>query len=276
MKKLMFCLMVLVMCSAMASADFINGMIARYDFESGTGADSSGNGNNLMAVGTPTIVSGVGGEMNNHKFMLVDTAAGKFQGVFSDGSAMDPGGLNAINGSFTIWLSVTGPQHRWTNQTQYLTIGAGPDQYGRGPSQIKIYDQTYGGSTADGFTFPEWSSNYEKTVNHGGDYYSWPDVHQIALIWDQATQTAYVWDSLSGSLQSFGNNSGLLLYGDVTWTLGAKNGDKSVPTWQAYIDEVRFYNQALSAGELSQITAVPEPATISLLVFGALAFIRKR
>jgi hypothetical protein len=92
-------------------------------------------------------------------------------------------------------------------------------------------------------------------VNHGGDYSSWPDVHDVAVVWDKTTQQAYIWNSVTGR-QNLGNNSGLYLYGDCTWTLGAKHGDKSMSPWQAYIDEVRFYDAALTDYQLSVITPV--------------------
>jgi hypothetical protein len=38
-----------------------------------------------------------------------------------------------------------------------------------------------------------------------------------------------------------------------------------------FIDEVRIYNSALTTAEVSALTGVPEPATVSLVLAGALA-----
>ncbi|MFH1614335.1 MAG: PEP-CTERM sorting domain-containing protein [Planctomycetota bacterium] len=244
-------------------------LIARWDFEDpcNRGKDSWSS-YDLATVGSPIFVDGVGGEEQGAIFMLVDTDAGKLQGTFADGLPIDLG--TSADTSFTIWVRATGPQHRWVNQTHYVYADNAGDAT-HDDTRRYIYDQTY--STAeDGFgdfQAGAWTAHYAQ-INHGGDYYSWPDVHDMAYIWDGSTNTAYGWNDVTGLVTFVNeNHNPLYAYGDVTWILGAKHGDKGVAEWQSYIDEVRYYNSALTVNELGQIVAVPEPATMLLLTIGA-------
>ncbi|MFH1616948.1 MAG: hypothetical protein ABIG61_17920 [Planctomycetota bacterium] len=265
MKKLVLITGVLCFAASMALADYTTGLVARYDFESGDGSDSWGS-NDLAAVGSPVIVNdgllnqwwGYTGdpEWVGRSFLKVDTDAGKFQGTFADGSPMDLG--TSADTSFTIWVRATGPQHRWVNQTHYVYADNAGDAT-HDDTRRYIYDQTYGADALDGFgdfQAGAWTAHYT-SIDHGGDYYSWPDVHDMAYIWDGSTNTAYGWNDVTGRVMFVNEyHDPLYAYGDVTWILGAKHGDKGVAEWQSYIDEIRYYDAALLDYQLSMI----EPA----------------
>ena len=56
--------------------------------------------------------------------------------------------------------------------------------------------------------------------------------------------------------------------------IGAKTSDPTYKAFGGMIDDVRIYNHVLSQDEIQAL--VPEPATLSMLILGSLALIRRR
>ncbi len=95
----------------------------------------------------------------------------------------------------------------------------------------------------------------------------------ITSTWDGTSLKVYVNGKLDGVNSSIPSGpiddyaGGTLRFGNH-WS-----GD---PAWsKGIMDDVRIYNRALSADEVAQLYAIPEPATLLLLSLGGL-FLRKR
>ena len=100
------------------------------------------------------------------------------------------------------------------------------------------------------------------------------DVSSGSLLQDW-NHLAFTYDATSGSRNIFLNSqniaSDIALYGFAgtdLFTMQGRNGTK--------IDDVRFYDRALSSGEVNAVYLVPEPSSLSLLLAGGLVALAGR
>lgn len=117
----------------------------------------------------------------------------------------------------------------------------------------------------------EWHTN-----GNGDDNVEYPDFIDTAGTWQHhavVKSGADITYYLNGAESSTGVLTQAL---EVPQPLffGGDNEGADGENWQGMLDEVRIYNSALSAGEVSAL--VPEPSSVALLLIGFLGLVRVR
>ncbi len=92
----------------------------------------------------------------------------------------------------------------------------------------------------------------------------------LATTWDGSTVRLYKNGQLMATTFSF---SGTLMNSSNAFGIGVNSAWDSTH-FDGLIDEVRFYNRALSEAEISAISAVPEPSSCCLVTVGMLGLLR--
>ncbi len=110
--------------------------------------------------------------------------------------------------------------------------------------------------------------------------------HYIAYTWNATTGeagTGSVSVYLDGVAQSVSIANNAITssdtWGNWDYPMRLAVGGRDNPTWDPFtgsLDDVRVYNSVLSAQEVAALAGVPEPATMSLLVLGAMGILARR
>ncbi|MFC1675670.1 LamG-like jellyroll fold domain-containing protein [Planctomycetota bacterium] len=121
-------------------------------------------------------------------------------------------------------------------------------------------DDDYGG-------LDDWNDVTGNAVLADGNW------HLVTGTWDGSVIKVFV----DGQEDGANNYSGFLQQGQTNNVLIGKKEDNP-NNFNGSIDDVRFYNRALSSTEIQEIytNGIPEPATIALLGFGSVSLLRKR
>ena len=83
----------------------------------------------------------------------------------------------------------------------------------------------------------------------------------------------YVDGALVGTPQLIDSTTGIQ---DTAGPLRIGSYTGTSENFQGFIDDVRIYNRVLSAGDIAQLSVIPEPATGLLVVLGGLVLMRRR
>jgi hypothetical protein len=148
----------------------------------------------------------------------------------------------------------------------------------------RIMSQVSGGVTSGNAKGFEWAMNitshcfafllYNNSsyciVNSANESLSLNSWYYVAVTWNGAQMTAYINGSQSGNVVSQTVNPANPA---VNLHIGEKPDHHTGP-FDGYIDDVRFYDSALSQEEIAAL--MPEPATIILLGLGGLLIRRKK
>jgi hypothetical protein len=203
-----------------------SGVVAYWKLDEGSGTnalDSSGNGKNGTWSGTGTIYHSPG-------------KVGTYSGQFNGEDAADKISMPAL-GTFTAYTQIawiymriipTAPRERW-------------DWFAFGSAQVGIDEY----QTVARFHFPQGAGMVELNV---GGLAAGEWIH-IASTYSSSTGMGYAY--INGSVGGSRNDvSGSTVSG--TWPLGG-DGYAVGYYFDGYIDDIRFYNRALSAAEIKAI-----------------------
>jgi len=247
MNKLVAVLLLsLVMCVKwVVAAD--DGLIGRWSLD-GNFNDSSGNGNNGTAIGSPTVITGKFGQ------------AYRFDGT----NGIDVGNLDFSTEEYTItgWIrtdraAVVEDWREWIGKLDYWT-GTGPFDLFIGDGRNLLLGDGVGGiSLSDGngpFNLA-WSGGvsvvnlFSSDINLSVRDGEW---HFIAATYKRGSQKLYA----NGVCVATGTYSGDLPQNNVDVVIGGMQFGYYHHPWIGDIDQVSIYNRALPATDLGAIGAI--------------------
>jgi len=213
--------------AAKPATDITTGLVAWYKFN-GDGTDSSGNGYNLTAIGSPTYTTGA----NGFQCAVLNGSSQYFNYTGSYGI-----GSGITNWSITAWVYPT-------------TLASGPDYH----SQRHIINVALDGIGLIEDNSGTWTTYYRDgtgtywSTSNNSDYTSnvW---HFLAATMDG---TNYVL-TVDGNIVTTGasaQNSGL-----NTSTTGIGNDTTGARLFQGNLQDLRIYNRRLLSTEVSTLNA---------------------
>jgi len=256
MKKVLVSLLLVALVAGVASAE----LRAWYKFDETSGvavADSSGNGFDTVVSGTTApkwdADGAIGGslqETGQWTAMRVDVPAAVF---------------STVNTQLTIAF--------WAQLTP-TTAGGGffTGNNTNGDEMIKAIPypsgDAYYGVWRAGSTATNWWWGYSPAAAEEGEW------HHFAVVYDQAVGKGLYFDGeLVGSAAIAAGDSIANIDVLKLFTRTASDTQNAWDCFKGKMDEVMIFDHALTAEELRYI---PEPTTIALLGFGALALIRRK
>lgn len=243
---------ILVVCLLLISGTSYGAIVGQYDFDDGTADDGSGNSHNGTLVGDAVIIN--------------DAQRGKVLSLDGDGDRVDLG-----NGS-------------WTNLGNNITIAAWikVDEFDVNyQTAVAKGNNTYrlgrsGGKDGMAFLVTRDSGGYGSAFagdNQGitVDDSQW---HHIVGTYDGDVVRIYI-DGQECEVAMDEDSFNVNTTDEPLWIGG--NSEESARDWRGLIDDVYIYDNTLTATEVGTLYATtPEPATIALLGFGSLMFIRSK
>ena len=250
MRKAFFVLSFVVVLGVVGSAS--GALMARYEFN-GNLDDSSGNGHNGTANGNATIVDG-SLVLNN----TVTPASYVDCGYFFE---------NATAFTLAAWIK---PDIEAAKDKPIAQKG---DEFGikvKANDTLEVYFQSAVSSGWYGANIPGtrvsqiWADG---KFHHVAGTYD-PTVAQIKLYVDGVLEAT---NTFAGSAGWVVGDS--IIQSTRNWNIGRDSKNTS-RLFTGSIDDIRIYNEALSAEAVMAL--VPEPATMALLGLGGLALLRRR
>lgn len=248
MRPTLCSLLFLLFCKAtsFAQVNLTQGLKLYLPF-TGNAIDSSGNGN-IITVSGPTLVNDRFGNANS---------AYAFDGVDDFMSlALGPGMKPTYPFTFSCWALING--------------------LGTGVNDIFWNDYTIPGTTASGAMFGYSNGVWAGNVYNGGNgaasrrskesllpvpQNSW---HHLAVVVNSATDMKLYFDCTEVEGQYTGTGSGLT-YASGQGMIGRGNGGSGEEFIDASLDEIRFYDRALNATEITYLYYYPSLPPSSFL-----------
>lgn len=200
------------------------------DESSGNAADSSGNGFTLTNTGSLSYVSG---KINNGASVR-GPATSKY---LSRGDIL--GRTAGNNGNLTI--------AGWVNLTSFNPGGTLITIRGPGNSPYILWSIGVGSTAAQIWTFTRGRMCVANDTNSVSSTVSTSTWYHLALTWNGTTLTPYV-DGVAKTTSAPSGNGDPACGSDIT-ALGDIDGNNPI----GIIDEVGFWNRALSSGEISDL-----------------------
>ena len=225
------------------------GLIGRYTFDSGNGADSSGNGNDASVLNA-TIEQG---RFTGNNSYLCNANTKISVSLFNQNIS-----------TVSIWFKVGAIDHAYltlydSTAFDYFTI------LGNHPAYLAAGTVGYGYAGSNFLTSTSLADN------------NW---HHFASTYDLDNQKLNIF--LDGVFVGQGGAS-FPLNSSSTFMMGSQIGtsDMGPAGFSGMIDDVRIYSRSLSSSEIMTLyntESVPEPSVLSLLAvgLGGLAMIRRR
>lgn len=243
-------------------------LIGAYDFTGGSLNDSSGNGNHATISEGAHPGSGAtftnGAVVDGARGAVFDLSGGGLGGNGSDGGVnlnLPVAGNNT--GSWTLAMWTLNPQgtigYLFDNRNTAAGTTAGGDRL------ILNHGQS-GQESTSVFDGVAWRNPGTPSIDDG----TW---HHVAYVYDGTTLTGYV-DGVAGTTPVAVAIGRDLLLEDIELGNEGSGGGGGGQEGRL-IDNVRVYNNALSASEVAALT-VPEPSTICLLTLAGLGFVAAR
>jgi large repetitive protein len=210
----------------------ITGLVGYWSFDNGTANDNSGNGNNGTLINNPSVVAGKSGQA------LSFNGSTQYVNV---GSVLNPGSGN---------LSV----FAWVKTTQAGGLNMIVSKRNSSVATNGGYQLFQNGSGALSFTFGDGNSSRVR-IDSSGPRINDGNWHSVGVVFTRTGNGVIYVDGApaaggSGSITSqsgFVNNSLPLRFGVEDQT------GQGFLYWNGAIDEVRIYNRALSAQEISDL-----------------------
>lgn len=256
MKTLTTLIIVLSMTS-FAAAGLQDGLVAHWTFDEGSGTiahDSAGNNNGVIHDATWT-TGKFGGAL--------DFDGDKDYVTVPDNDSLTPSSQISI--CFWVYNRGGQPAAIW----KYASCPSEPDSPGN--------SRAYGISVSENGTRMEIFSAVN-TIDYITNYnpVSLREWHHVVGTFNSGQAALYVDGLLEASatlaVSSIMNDVQPLIIGGCWEYCGTDNFESR---WNGLADDVRIYNRALSAAEVSQLYAIPEPATFILLGISGV-MLRKR
>ncbi len=237
----------------LSHAALSTGLILQYDFDNDL-TDSSVNGNDGTNVNASFVTDRFG---NPNSAIHIQDTDSPYQYFTFDASLVD--GLTDF--TFAFYAQLDG-----LNNSNNIISGANA-------------------STINGLLI-----NYNSNANHGWQmlidnsaFYSFTasdnvmddfDWHHVAVMRDGSSVRLYVDGSQVGSditgvvTTALDVDTGGMVVGQDQDSIGG--GFQTDQNWEGSIDDFRLYNRALSAAEVAQLSAIPEPSRIGLAFGGVI------
>lgn len=250
-KRFLFTVALLSMVGSMANA----GLIGHWPIEEGSGdttADISGSGTTGVITNVDTGGLGAGGSA-----WVSDPVRGNVLGF--DGSAtgafVRAGSIPAMDLTTDFTWAFWANQDPANNQPNNIIIGNRRDE-----NAVDFTPRQFIKFTPTQF---EWHTN-----GNGNDNLDYPDLADTAGEWHHHA-VVKSGDSLTYYLDGLSTSTGLItqeLPDAQPLFFGGDNSGTDGENWMGLLDEVRIYDNALSAAEVASI--VPEPTSSLLVLLG--------
>jgi hypothetical protein len=230
---------------SICSAELSEGRIAYWNFDEGSGNkayDSSGNYDG--DIYEATWVNGISGK------------ALSFDGIDDYVDIPDTSTLNPETFTLSAWI-------KFNNYNQdNLVVGKHYSGSDGGYWLGVYYDQAQ-----------FWLSDEPPVRLHTSETYRDDRWHHIAGVYDGQNQYLYVDGDLAVQVEKIYS-----IFSTQNIHIGAIVQGQYYGAFDGLIDEVMIYDRAVSSAEIEELyyLHLPEPATLLLLGFGSLAFLRKR
>ena len=185
---------------------------------------------------------------------------GGADGVNIEGSAGKGSNLNIYNSNLTIsaWINTSAIEDHQTIAARYKIL-TGAYRLGIDPAG-RIHLNTY----------LQGSGHWDLFGDSVLETDTW---YHIVGILDRGTGKGKVYvNGVEDAEGALGPNP---LSNDAITRIGCRQNASDCP-FNGVIDDVRIYNRALSGSEVSELYAIPEPATLALLALGGLILRKKR
>jgi len=166
------------------------------------------------------------------------------------------------SGTISLWFYATSP---WYNYQSLWGNSANQENW-----EAWVYNDGRLGARS---TYPATNTIYDLDNLSGPGHW-----YQIAWTWERSTSNPAQVNAVL-YVDGLQRNSAVQNWSDpgATFYLGGSFGGNNNNTYSVY-DELRIYDYALSASEVSELGAltVPEPVSLGLLSLGAIGLLRRR
>lgn len=258
MKNIRLIALLIFTCTTLCEADITSGLVGEWLFN-GNANDSSGNGLNGVVSGATLTTDHNGIQNEAYSFDGRTSGTGNWISIPNSG---------AILSTLTQWTIETrvridgfsgiGPQRLVSFEGADFT-GAKGFALGYSTSDMTHVDNFYMGASYGGSPDPSVNSTFQPNL---GQWY------QVVGTYDGTTAKLYIDGVLNNQLIADWTLTSTqdLQFGRF---LGSTNPPGYTGDANAAMDEVRIYDHALTASDVSALNVVPEPSTGLLIIIGS-------